>query len=57
MATGVPASVPVRVAHELLQAGHRYLDVRYRTCTCRILVFLKFVSPLVVSIVYRRQTI
>lgn len=25
----VPASVPVRVAHELLQAGHRYLDVRY----------------------------
>ncbi|CAH9088309.1 unnamed protein product [Cuscuta epithymum] len=23
-----PASVPVRVAHELLQAGHRYLDVR-----------------------------
>ncbi|KAK2981265.1 hypothetical protein RJ640_028630 [Escallonia rubra] len=26
--TAVPASVPVRVAHELLQAGHRYLDVR-----------------------------
>ncbi|XVE87496.1 hypothetical protein DITRI_Ditri18aG0122400 [Diplodiscus trichospermus] len=26
--TGVPTSVPVRVAHELLQAGHRYLDVR-----------------------------
>ena len=25
---GVPRSVPVRVAHELLQAGHRYLDVR-----------------------------
>ncbi|KAI4314697.1 hypothetical protein L6164_027581 [Bauhinia variegata] len=25
---GVPTSVPVRVAHELLQAGHRYLDVR-----------------------------
>lgn len=24
----VPSSVPVRVAHELLQAGHRYLDVR-----------------------------
>nr|CAD1830602.1 unnamed protein product [Ananas comosus var. bracteatus] len=24
----VPISVPVRVAHELLQAGHRYLDVR-----------------------------
>ncbi|CAL5324223.1 unnamed protein product [Camellia sinensis] len=24
----VPTSVPVRVAHELLQAGHRYLDVR-----------------------------
>lgn len=24
----VPASVPVRVAHELLLAGHRYLDVR-----------------------------
>ncbi|XP_027074169.1 thiosulfate sulfurtransferase 16, chloroplastic [Coffea arabica] len=23
-----PTSVPVRVAHELLQAGHRYLDVR-----------------------------
>ncbi|KAK9074794.1 hypothetical protein SSX86_003112 [Deinandra increscens subsp. villosa] len=23
-----PASVPVRVAHELHQAGHRYLDVR-----------------------------
>ncbi|GAB4848411.1 hypothetical protein Ancab_003108 [Ancistrocladus abbreviatus] len=27
-ATGIPMSVPVRVAHELLQAGHRYLDVR-----------------------------
>ncbi|XP_052879473.1 rhodanese-like domain-containing protein 15, chloroplastic isoform X1 [Gossypium arboreum] len=26
--TGVPTSVPVRVAHELHQAGHRYLDVR-----------------------------
>ncbi|XP_042506767.1 thiosulfate sulfurtransferase 16, chloroplastic [Macadamia integrifolia] len=26
--SGVPKSVPVRVAHELLQAGHRYLDVR-----------------------------
>lgn len=25
----VPTSVPVRVALELLQAGHRYLDVRY----------------------------
>ncbi|KAL9678022.1 hypothetical protein QQ045_015860 [Rhodiola kirilowii] len=25
---GVPTSVPVKVAHELLQAGHRYLDVR-----------------------------
>ncbi|KAF8377756.1 hypothetical protein HHK36_031141 [Tetracentron sinense] len=25
---GVPKSEPVRVAHELLQAGHRYLDVR-----------------------------
>lgn len=25
---GVPRSVPIRVAHELLQAGHRYLDVR-----------------------------
>ncbi|XP_030523943.1 rhodanese-like domain-containing protein 15, chloroplastic [Rhodamnia argentea] len=25
---GIPASVPVRVAHELLQAGHHYLDVR-----------------------------
>lgn len=24
----VPTSVPVRVAHELLQAGHRYVDVR-----------------------------
>ncbi|XP_010266069.1 PREDICTED: thiosulfate sulfurtransferase 16, chloroplastic isoform X2 [Nelumbo nucifera] len=24
----VPRSVPVRVAYELLQAGHRYLDVR-----------------------------
>ncbi|XP_037493055.1 thiosulfate sulfurtransferase 16, chloroplastic isoform X2 [Jatropha curcas] len=24
----VPTSVPVRVAHELLLAGHRYLDVR-----------------------------
>ncbi|KAL6959891.1 Rhodanese-like domain-containing protein 15, chloroplastic [Sarracenia purpurea var. burkii] len=24
----VPTSVPVRVAHELHQAGHRYLDVR-----------------------------
>lgn len=28
-AIGVPTSVPVRVAHELVQAGHRYLDVRY----------------------------
>lgn len=28
-AVGVPTSVPVRVAHELLLAGHRYLDVRY----------------------------
>eukprot|EP00268_Persea_americana_P057301 TRINITY_DN6855_c0_g2_i1.p1 TRINITY_DN6855_c0_g2~~TRINITY_DN6855_c0_g2_i1.p1 ORF type:complete len:179 (+),score=29.94 TRINITY_DN6855_c0_g2_i1:502-1038(+) len=27
-AVGVPRSVPVRVAHELLQAGHHYLDVR-----------------------------
>ncbi|XP_052196398.1 thiosulfate sulfurtransferase 16, chloroplastic isoform X2 [Diospyros lotus] len=27
-AAGVPTSVPVRVAHELLLAGHRYLDVR-----------------------------
>nr|GLL38553.1 thiosulfate sulfurtransferase 16, chloroplastic-like [Ipomoea trifida]GMD58207.1 thiosulfate sulfurtransferase 16, chloroplastic-like [Ipomoea batatas] len=27
--TTMPASVPVRVAHELLQAGHRYLDVRF----------------------------
>ncbi|KAJ4841625.1 Rhodanese-like domain-containing protein 15, chloroplastic [Turnera subulata] len=27
-AVGVPTSVPVRVAHELQQAGHRYLDVR-----------------------------
>ncbi|MED6193812.1 hypothetical protein PIB30_022860 [Stylosanthes scabra] len=27
-AVGVPTSVPVRVAHELLLAGHRYLDVR-----------------------------
>ncbi|XVF59857.1 hypothetical protein PTKIN_Ptkin07bG0309400 [Pterospermum kingtungense] len=27
-ARGVPTSVPVRVAHELHQAGHRYLDVR-----------------------------
>ncbi|KAJ8441061.1 hypothetical protein Cgig2_020352 [Carnegiea gigantea] len=26
--TGVPTSVAVRVAYELLQAGHRYLDVR-----------------------------
>jgi hypothetical protein len=25
----VPRSVPVRVAYELQQAGHRYLDVRY----------------------------
>jgi rhodanese-related sulfurtransferase len=25
---GVPTSVPVRVAHELLLAGHKYLDVR-----------------------------
>lgn len=25
----IPTSVPVRVAHELLLAGHRYLDVRY----------------------------
>ncbi|KAJ0964046.1 hypothetical protein J5N97_029168 [Dioscorea zingiberensis] len=28
VAAAVPRSVPVRVAHELLQAGHRYLDVR-----------------------------
>ncbi|XP_050228737.1 thiosulfate sulfurtransferase 16, chloroplastic-like [Mercurialis annua] len=27
-AVGVATSVPVRVAHELLLAGHRYLDVR-----------------------------
>ncbi|XP_024032851.1 thiosulfate sulfurtransferase 16, chloroplastic [Morus notabilis] len=27
-AVGVPTSVPVRVAYELLLAGHRYLDVR-----------------------------
>ncbi|KAB5556734.1 hypothetical protein DKX38_007643 [Salix brachista] len=27
-ATGIPTSVPVRVAHDLHQAGHRYLDVR-----------------------------
>ncbi|XP_010905228.1 thiosulfate sulfurtransferase 16, chloroplastic isoform X2 [Elaeis guineensis] len=27
-AVEVPRSVPVNVAHELLQAGHRYLDVR-----------------------------
>ncbi|XP_065856834.1 thiosulfate sulfurtransferase 16, chloroplastic-like [Euphorbia lathyris] len=27
-AVGVPTSVPVRVAHELLLAGHRFLDVR-----------------------------
>lgn len=27
-ATRAPTSVPVRVAYELLQAGHRYLDVR-----------------------------
>ncbi|KAF5735901.1 hypothetical protein HS088_TW14G00030 [Tripterygium wilfordii] len=27
--TGVPTSVPVRVAHELLLAGHHYLDIRY----------------------------
>lgn len=33
-ATGVPTSVPVRVAHELLQAGHKYLDVR---CVARFL--------------------
>ncbi|GAA0143637.1 transferase [Lithospermum erythrorhizon] len=26
--TVTPTSVPVKVAHELLQAGHRYLDVR-----------------------------
>lgn len=26
--TGAPTSVPVRVAHELLLAGHCYLDVR-----------------------------
>ncbi|PNX64144.1 senescence-associated protein DIN1 [Trifolium pratense] len=25
---GVPTSVPVRVAHELFLAGHKYLDVR-----------------------------
>ncbi|KAK6922534.1 Rhodanese-like domain, partial [Dillenia turbinata] len=28
VSTGVPTSVPVRVAHELLLAGHKYLDVR-----------------------------
>lgn len=28
---GVPRSVPVAVAHELLKAGHRYLDVRLVT--------------------------
>lgn len=28
MAAGGITSVPVRVAHELLQAGHHYLDVR-----------------------------
>ncbi|XP_057994420.1 rhodanese-like domain-containing protein 15, chloroplastic [Hevea brasiliensis] len=27
-AVGVPTSVPVRVARELLLAGHRYLNVR-----------------------------
>ena len=27
----MPRSVPVRVAYELHQAGHRYLDVRYAT--------------------------
>ena len=27
--SSVPRSVPVRVAYELQQAGHRYLDVRY----------------------------
>lgn len=26
--TGVPTSVPVRVAYELHLAGHKYLDVR-----------------------------
>ena len=30
-AAAVPRSVPVRVAYELHQAGHRYLDVRYAT--------------------------
>lgn len=33
----VPPSVPVRVAHELQLAGHRYLDVRYsinHPCLC-----------------------
>lgn len=31
-AAAMPRSVPVRVAYELQQAaGHRYLDVRYRT--------------------------
>lgn len=25
---GVPTSVPVRVAHDLFLAGHKYLDVR-----------------------------
>ena len=29
--SSVPRSVPVRVAYELQQAGHRYLDVRYGT--------------------------
>ncbi|KAJ0962255.1 hypothetical protein J5N97_030083 [Dioscorea zingiberensis] len=29
VAAAVPRSVPVLVAHELLQVGHRYLDVRY----------------------------
>lgn len=35
--TTTPTSVPVRVAHELLQAGHRYLDVRHAVPTNNIL--------------------
>lgn len=39
-AAGIPASVPVQVAHELLQAGHHYLDVR---CACVTTIFLNHI--------------
>lgn len=37
--SAAPTSVPVRVANELLQAGHRYLDVRYHLCLISLIKF------------------